>query len=118
MDPVGGIVGDALEHLPQIGYRIKTVKFDYFHQAAHSRSPLITRISAGERIVFASKFHTAQCMPGRRVTMDNGATVAIAHQRPQRSSAYWNTTILSRMSLLALTSSRAAMSALCKDGEN
>jgi hypothetical protein len=51
VDAVDGMVGDAGQHLAQIGFGIETVEFRRTNQAVDRRRPLSARIRSREQVV-------------------------------------------------------------------
>ena|GEM_PF-5123115 len=57
---VDGVVGNAREHIAQVGFGIDAVKFGGADQAVNCGCTFATGVGAGEQVVLAAQGHCAQ----------------------------------------------------------
>src|SRR5438105_3335601 len=67
VDAVHGVIGDAFEHVPQVGRWVHAIEFGRSDEAVHGGSTLAASIGAGEQEVVATECDAAQTSLGRRV---------------------------------------------------
>ena len=60
LNAIDGMLGDALQHLAQIGFRVETVQFGRANQAIDCGSAFATGIGSREQIVLPPQGHGPQ----------------------------------------------------------
>ena len=64
-DAVDGVVGDAREHIAQVGFGVEAVEFGRSDQAIDSGGALAAGIGATKQVVLATQSYSAQGPFGR-----------------------------------------------------
>ena len=75
------MVGDAVDHLAQIGFRIEAVELGGFDERVSRGGALAAGIGAGEQIVLAAERERADGALGGVVADLQGAVIEIARER-------------------------------------
>ena len=80
LQPVHGVIGDVLEHMPQIELRIKSVEFRGAEQAIDRSSAFAASIRSSKKIVLAAEGNGAQCPFSRRVVHLDLTVIDVARE--------------------------------------
>src|SRR5512144_2512871 len=78
VDAVDGMLGNAREHLAQVGLRIEPVELGRLHQTVDRRRSLAARVRTHEQVVASAKCNSAQGAFGGVVVDLDAAVVDVA----------------------------------------
>jgi hypothetical protein len=78
VDPIDRVVGDALQHVGQIGLRVQVVELGRTHEAVNRSRSFSAGIGTGKQVVFAAQGDGAQRPFGGVVVDFDSAVIAEA----------------------------------------